>query len=100
MCLAEAPLLAAREATPLAVGVPGWEAALWVLGAYPLKGTALVAATVVVPAGPQVLVVLCHDRAATLGWWLEVRLVLELAMVAVVATPAAAAVAALLQAAR
>jgi len=85
----------AQEATPLAAGVPGWEAALSVPAAYPQKGTALVVATVVVPADLQVLVVLCHDRAAALVWWLEAHLVLELEMAAAVAALAVAAAVAL-----
>jgi len=98
MCLGEAPLLVAQGATLLAAGVPGWEAALSVPAAYPQRGTALAAATVVVPAGSQVLVVPCHGRAAAQAWWLEDHLVLELAMVAAVAAPAAVAAAVLLQA--
>lgn len=88
----------AQAATRLAVGVPGWEGALLVLAAYPQKGTALVAAIAVVPVGPQAQVVLCHDLVAALVWWLEARLVLELATAAAVATPEAVVEVVLLQA--
>lgn len=100
MCLAEAPLLGAQEATLLAAGVPGWEAAPWVLAACPQKGTAPVVATAVAPVGPQVQAALCHGRAAALGWWPEVRLVPELATVAAVVAPGAAAAEARSRAAR